>query len=175
MHLKNRYVWLGIFLILLICISFLVCISNKKEKNNEQENETKIDISAFKIKDRVRLVKDNKIYIGENLKELENNFYDMKISTLNTGIELTLNKLWRYEVNNEYIEDEYLIEIVDKVVELLEIKNVKEDVSYELYKYIKQNFLKIKNNENVQGLELEEFKINSKTIEGECVIYIERK
>ncbi len=175
MLLKNKYIWLVILIIVITCISFLVCISNKNEQKNEVESGEIIDISAFEIKDRVRLVKNNKVYIGENLKELENNFYDIKISTLNTGIELTLNKLWRYEVNNEYIEDEYLIEIVDKIVELLEINNVKEDVSYELYKYIKQNFLKVKNNELVGFLELEEFKIHSKTIEGECVIYIERK
>ena len=52
MFLKNRYVWLGIIIILLICISFLVCISNKKEQNDEPANEMKIDISDFKIKDR---------------------------------------------------------------------------------------------------------------------------
>ena len=48
-------------------------------------------------------------------------------------------------------------------------------MSYELYKYIKQNFLKVKNKEQVQGLELEEFKVHSKSVDGECVIYIERK
>ena len=175
MLLNNKYMWLGILILTVISISFLVCISNKSKHKDEIQSDLIIDITTFKLKDRVRLIKNDKVYIGENLKQLENNFYDIKISTLNTGIELTLNKLWRYKVNNEYIEDEYLIEIVDKLVELMKIKNVKEDVSYELYKYIKQNFLKIKNGEVVSNLELEEFKIHSKTVEGECVIYIERK
>ena len=82
------------------------------------------------------------------------------------------------ETHEDYLDEtevSFLNEIVDKVVELLEIDNVKEDVSYELYKYIKQNFLKVKNNEVAENIELEEFKISSKTIDGECVINIERK
>lgn len=164
--------------IILICISFLLCISIKRNNYKEMDKSKNIEttnLNAFEIKDRLKLSKNNTIYIGENLKELENGFYDIKISTLDTGIKVTLNKLWRYKVNDEYIEDEYLIEIVDEIVELIKINNIKEDVGYELYKYIKQNFLKVKNKEKVSNLELEEFYISSESIEGECVIYIERK
>ncbi len=179
MKFNNKYKWLIIvILMLLIYISFLLCIANKKRSSKESKNEIykeTININTFEIKNRIKLIKNNKLYIGENLKELENDFYDIKISTLDSGLEVTLNKLWRYEVNKEYIEDDYLIEIVDQIVELLGIENVKEDVNYELYKYIKQNFLKVKNNEQVEPLELEEFNVCSKSIDGECVIYIERK
>ncbi|MBR6688650.1 MAG: hypothetical protein IKL68_01375 [Clostridia bacterium] len=173
-----KNICLIVLVALLVCISFILCMYNKiknDEKIEEKNNLEIIDINAFEIKDRIKFVKNNTVYIGENLKELENDFYDIKISALNSGLEVTLNKLWRYKVNKDYIEDEYLIEIVDKVVGLLNVSTINEDVSYELYKYIKQNFLKVKNHEQVEKLELEEFRIHSKNIEGECVIYIERK
>lgn len=179
MKFNNKCKWLIIVIIIVIIyISFLLCISNIKRIKIEDKNRLNkeiININAFEIKNRMKLIKNNMVYIGENLKELENNFYDIKISTLDTGLEITLNKLWRYKVNKEYIEDDYLIEIVDQVVELLKIDNVKEDVGYELYKYIKQNFLKVKSGETAEILELEEFKVYSKSVAGECVIYIERK
>ena len=153
----NKY--LAIALLISICVCILFCVKHTKNENTNTANVNDIRISTFEIKDRVSITKNNEIYIGANKKELDNNFYDIKISTQSGKIKLTLNKLWRYKCNNEYIEDEYLIEIVDKVTEILDIHASKQDISYELYKYIKQNFLKVKNNEKVTMLELEKIKI----------------
>ena len=173
---KNKITWLIIFLLIMsffICVSLIKNIENKT--NNQVDIPEVIDLSGFEIKNRVKLVKDKTVYIGENLKELENGFYDIKIFALNNTLEVTLNKLWITKWNQEYIEDKYLIEIVKCVVDTLKIDNVKEDVEYELYKYIKQNFLKVKNKEMVEKLELENITVSAKTIAGECVLYIKKE
>ncbi len=173
---KNKMFWM---IVALLIISFFICVSlirNVESKNGKEKDIIDvIDLSGFEIKNRARFVKDKTVYIGENLKELENAFYDIKISTLNNTLEVTLNKLWRVKWDQDYIEDEYLIEIVECIVNTLKIENVKEDVEYELYKYIKQNFLKVKNNENVSKLELENITVTAEHKEGECVLYIKRE
>lgn len=172
---KNRAFWLITFSI----ICFFICVSLIRNKNYEKENKEDviqtIDLSGFEINNRVKLVKDETVYIGENLKELENSFYDIKISTLNGTLKLTLNKLWRTKWDEDYIEDKYLIEIVKCIVNTLEIDSVKEDVEYELYKYIKQNFIKVKNKERVEKLQLESIIVNAEYKEGECVLYIKKE
>ena len=171
---KNRAFWIIAFLVVsfFICVSLIGNISRKKD--NEENNVHIIDLSGFEINNRVKLVKDKTVYFGENLKELENSFYDIKISTLKDTLEVTLNKLWITKWNEDYIEDEYLIEIVKCIVNTLEIDSVKEDVEYELYKYIKQNFIKVKNKENVEKLELESIIVNAEHKDGECVLYIKK-
>ncbi len=173
---KNRALWLTAFLI----ISFFICVSlimnaNGKTNNDDEGVVETIDLSKFEINNRAKLVKDKTVYIGENLKELENSFYDIKISTINNTLEVTLNKLWQTKWDKDYIEDKYLIEIVKCIVNTLEIDSVKEDVEYELYKYIKQNFIKVKNKESVEKLELESIIVNAEHKEGECVLYIKKE
>ncbi len=173
---KSKNFWL---VIVLFVISFFICVSlirTVEIRNKENEKIVEImDLSRFELNNRARLVKGKTIYIGENLKELENFFYDIKISALNNTLEVTLNKLWRTNCNQDYIEDEYLIEIVDNIVDVLEIDNVKEDIEYELYKYIKQNFIKVKNKENVYQLELENITVSAEHKDGECVLKIKKE
>ena len=171
--MKNKILIIFIFSVLLI-VSIYMCLKNfekTKEANKEKFN---IDITAFKVKDRAKLIIGQTVLIGNNLNELQNNFYDVKLENTLEGINIYLNKLWYSEYDNTFIQDEYLANICREIVNLIEEAEI-EEFEYNLYKYIKENFLKIKKGEKIEGFKYNNLNVTSQCVQGECVLNIKRE
>jgi len=130
------------------------------------------DVSNFNIDNRSKIFVNEELLIGENKKQLENGYYDFKISNKEEILIITLNKLWYEKYNSDYIQDDYLAKICKEIVECIEISNIKEDLEYYLYKYVKDNYLKVKQGQVSPKLELDKISIWSKSVNSECVIYV---
>jgi len=141
-----------IILICLLCLSLILYLMLNKTNNKQTESLSDIQIAKFNIKDRAILKRDSDIYVGNNLKELENNFYDIKISNTEYGVVIYLNKLWYATYGNDYIQDEYLARICRELSIGLNVENNEQQFEYVLYKYIKDNYMKIRQNEQVEEI-----------------------
>lgn len=122
----------------------------KREEANKNKDIIDIKITEFNIPNRVVLNTETGIYIGNNLKELENGFFDIKILNKNNYVEVYLNKLWYETYGNDYIQDEYLARICRKLSEELNKKVQEADLENILYKYIKDNYLNVRSGETVE-------------------------
>lgn len=137
-------------LILGVILSLLLVKENKEGAEFASSNN--IQVTEFSIADRTTLKKDSSIYIGNNVKELENNFYDIKILNTQSGIVVYLNKLWYETYGEDYIQDEYLARICRELSSRLNVGNETEQFEYVLYKYIKDNYVKVRQNEPVENI-----------------------
>lgn len=134
---------------------FLNC--KKKEDNISYKNTATIKITEFNLNNRAVLNTESGIYVGNNLKELENGFYDIKIVNKNNYVEVYFNKLWYETYGDDYIQDEYLAKICRKLSEGLE--NGTQEVDFEniLYKYIKDNYLSVRGGKTAEKLSTEKY------------------
>lgn len=150
-----------ITVILLVCtmlIHYFVFVNNRA--NEDVKVDSEIQITEFNVQGRVTLKTDNSIYIGNNLKELENNFYDVKIINTKSGVAVYLNKLWYENYGEDYIQDEYLAKICRELSGKLNQSNETEQFEYILYKYIKDNYVKIRKNESVEKMMTDTFNMS---------------
>ena len=154
-----------IVVVILIIFSTILKIKNINVNKIEIKDKiNKIELKEFKIKDRLSITKNNAIYIGNNEKELENDFYDLKIIVVEGALKVYLNKLWHTQYGKDYIEDNYLVSICRELVKNLEFSKDEyliDDANFEyvLYKYIKDNYIAIRSGENVKGIVLENVSI----------------
>lgn len=159
---------------IVVCIgTLLICVLNKKEETTKSEDDV-VKITEFNIEDRSTLVKDGKIYVGNNVKELENEFYDIKIMNIEDGVEVYLNKLWYETYGDDYIQDEYLAKICRELSGKCSISNGTEEFEYLLYKYIKDNYLKARKEETIQEIKVDDLTLNMKLTEENIVKLIIR-
>ncbi len=91
----------------------------------------------------------NEFYIGNNEKELQNGYYDFKVSNTQNEVTIKINKLWYNKFNETLYEQEYvqlLCEYISKIV--LDGTNVKlkKDELDVLYKNILEVYPKSKDN-----------------------------
>ena len=150
--MKKRTVIVSILLILVGSILY-VFLSSSEEVKTVQMEEQNLRIDEFNIKDRIIIKKENAIYVGNNIKELENDFYDIKIVNSNSQINIYLNKLWYKTYGKDYIQYDYLVSICRELTEELNIENREEEFEYILYKYIKDNYVKIRQNIKAEQIE----------------------
>ncbi|MBQ8043651.1 MAG: hypothetical protein IJ272_05825 [Clostridia bacterium] len=145
-----------IIIILAIVVTLgliLYFVSPKSDKaETEVEDKNFLQIIDFSIEGRISLKLDNAIYVGNNLKELENKFYDIKIQNTESGVAVYLNKLWYENYGEDYIQDEYLARICRELSNRLNMQNNTEQFEYVLYKYIKDNYIKVRQNETVEEI-----------------------
>ena len=147
---KVIIITLAMVIILGLVLYFVPQSSNKAEL--AVENNTVIQITDFNIEGRKSLKIDNIIYVGNNLKELKNNFYDIKIQSTESDVVVYLNKLWYENYGEDYIQDEYLAKICRELSSRLNMQNDTEQFEYVLYKYIKDNYIKVRQNETVEEI-----------------------
>lgn len=133
-----------------LALYFVSRRSNETEVEVERKNI--LQITDFNIENRTSLKTNDAIYVGNNLKELENNFYDIKIQNTETGIVVYLNKLWYENYGEDYIQDEYLAKICRELSGRLNMQSDTEQFEYVLYKYIKDNYIKVRQNEMVEEI-----------------------
>ena len=138
-------------------ITIINGIQVKKEKT--PTSNPKIKIESFRIEGRESLKLDNTLLIGNNIKELENNFYDIKIINTEYGIDIFLNKLWYKEYNKDFIQEDYLAKICRQIDNNFGVENATEEFEYVLYKYIKENYTKIRKGAYVEKINTENFTI----------------
>jgi len=167
----KRIVICLVLLIFVLLAAFLLS-SARQDKVAEKDNNLTIDISKFNLENRVKLFVNEELLIGGNIKELENGYYDFKLSNKDRAVVITLNKLWYEEYGLNYIQDEYLAQICREIVKCIEITCEKEDLEYQLYKYIKDNYLKVKEGQDIEKIEIDGLDIWAKSINSECAIYL---
>ena len=141
--------------IVLICVTLVIAImfKNKEEINNKSKSMQTIQITDFNIDNSVTLKKENNLLLGNNTKELENNFYDIKITNTSEGVEVYLNKLWYENYGQDYIQDEYLAKICRELSSKLNVQETTEEFEYLLYKYVKDNYIKVRQGENIEEIQ----------------------
>lgn len=122
-------------------------------KNYLKFNESNID---KKVKDRYVRIDNAKniIIIGKSIKEIENDYFDVSIRAINDYAKVSINKLFKdVKLNqNQKIDEIYLNEIVDLINDSFKL-NLKESELKILFNYIKEEYLKLRDVENVDNIE----------------------
>ena len=151
-------------IVVLVLIAVLILKVGSKEDNENQDlsSSNTFQITDFNIQNRTVLKKANAIYVGNNTKELENNFCDIKIQSTDNGVVIELNKLWYATYGDDYIQDDYLAQICREIANRLNIKGDSEQIEYAMYKYIKDNYIKVREGESVEEILTD--KINIKLV-----------
>lgn len=100
-----------ITLIVFVLSGVIICIVFNKKINKE------ISLSVMHqcIENRACLDKEKELLIGNSEKELENNYYDIKVIEQNGKIYLYINKLWKTEFVEQLYEERYVNELVEYV------------------------------------------------------------
>lgn len=152
----KKIIWIGI--VVLICIITMLFSDLKNNNNKEMGVITKaIQITDFAIDGREVIKKGTAIYVGNNKKELENNFYDIKIDNVEGQVHVFLNKLWYERYDRDYIQDEYLAKICRELAIKLQIQTNLEQLEYAMYKYVKDNYMNIRNGNSVEAIDTDEY------------------
>ena len=152
----NNKILIIAFAAILVFVGILISIfiTKKTNKTNNKDiildNRKVLSVNNFNIDGRTVFKLGNNIYIGNNLKELENGFYDIRLQNIDSGICVYLNKLWYENYGKDYIQDDYLARICRELCSKLNVQNNTEEFEYMLYKYVKDNYTKVRNNEEVE-------------------------
>jgi len=156
----NKKVLIAIIAIVVICVLVgVITLKNKEQISSKSETTQVKQITDFNIEDRVILEQEGSILLGNSIKELENNFYDIKITNTNAGVEIYLNKLWYESYGEDFIQNEYLAKICRELSSKLNIKQETEQFEYVLYKYIKDNYVKVKQGESIEEIQTDKLSI----------------
>lgn len=160
---KNKYI-VCIFMIVISSLIIFFSLKNNLTDKINQSNEINqsnlnnlkssnsiiFNLKAEKIKDRYTYIKDeSNIYIGNNLKELENDYYDFKlVKDNNDDIVIYLNKLFINYNEKSLYDEKYIIEIllyINRVINnKLDLLVLKDDIE----KY----YLEVKNIHNEKDI-----------------------
>lgn len=182
-RIRNKIaILIGIVLIsILLIVVLLICRNSKKEaniniSNGQMKNEQNISIERIdsivkeNIKDRSVFKEDNYILIGENIKQLENGFYDIKFELDNEMVIVYVNKLWK-DFNENLYEEKYIDEVITAFQKIFDV----EDDLGKLREDLKEEYINTKNEkENVNGktFELSGIKVDLKNLNKEVVMTI---
>lgn len=159
-NIKKIVIALVVIIAIVLITVFILNVINKVDNEEQQVSSVNsFQIADFNIENRVILKKDNSIYVGNNIKELENNFCDIKIQNTENGVIVELNKLWYETYGNDYIEDNYLARICRELTYRLNIKGDSEQIEYAMYKYIKDNYIKVREGESIEDILTDEINI----------------
>lgn len=182
---KKSFMGLSITVIIL---SLLLVFGIKIINENEEKYDDKLlelNISSFRINEILnnninnrKIVNiEDKIYVGENEKQIENGYYDICVYIQeNKYLVISLNKLWK-EFDEKLYQKEYVTEIAKSIESILD-----EDLNNEeLFNYILSGYMIAKKSENIEEinkeyvLDLNDFVINGKILDKEFVISIYKK
>ena len=97
--------------LLLITIMALVISKNGNKSKKEDSNNIYENINVFT--NRVTLKSDECVYLGNNLKELDNGFFDICIKNKEEKLIIIVNSLSKNKV--DIIESEYINELVNYI------------------------------------------------------------
>ena len=151
----NKYIKLGIIVLLALLTMLGIACVVLKSTISEEQSKAILKIVDFEIKDRICIKQGETIYLGNSKKEIFNDFYDVKVVNKESSVDIYLNKLWYENYGQDFIQDEYLARICRKIIENFEPKSNKEEAEYMLFKYIKDNYVQVRDNAEVQKVEIE--------------------
>lgn len=142
-------------------------INNLYFFENILKNEYEINNVKEKLPDRFILFdKEEKvIQIGKNKKELENEYYDVKLKAKNNFVIISINKLFKeFSINsvnmvedqkniniNQKIDEDYFEKIIDIFIYILNLNLDIQEKNY-LKDIIKLNYLELRNVKNIDDL-----------------------
>lgn len=109
---KGKMLFILLFVIVIIFISF---VNLKNTTKNTQE----IQYLQECLDERICIKKNGHWLVGNNIKELENGYYDFIICNTEKGIKININKLWFKSFNEKLYEEEYvdmLCSYISKIV-----------------------------------------------------------
>jgi len=138
MHRKRKQcILISVLTLLLLGMIYLIGNSMIDSKKNENI----LDISLYRIEEVIKrnitnreiLKVDENILVGYNKKELENGYYDLKITMSEKTLSVHVNKAWK-EFNNKLYEEEYINQLVNSITNIFEIEN--NDAYNQIYEYI---------------------------------------
>ena len=117
---------------------------------------TEEDIKLSYIKEciggRICLEINEEYLIGNNEKELKNNFYDIKISNTENGVNFVVNKLWYKQVHENLYEQDYVKNIIKYMYNII-LKKTNNTLSAEevnvIYNDMLDGYIKTKNGNKV--------------------------
>lgn len=144
---------------------FILLNQNKKEIVTKKQNEKQeffqdyLKNNQFKIKDLIQnrslKIDDQKniIMIGRNKKELENEYFDIKISLENNLAKISINKLFKDVMldKERKVDENYLNEVINLINITFDLK-LDSNNFLVLKSYLKDNYINIRNLENVENL-----------------------
>ena len=168
---NSKKIIIAVVIVLSLTVITVFVLNMSSKKNNEKQqisSSNSFQITDFNIENRTVLKKDNAICVGDNTKELENNFCDIKIQNTNRGVVIELNKLWYETYGKDYIQDEYLAKLCREITKRLNAKGDLEQIEYAMYKYIKDNYMKVREGEVVEEILTDE--INMKLVLEEQIV-----
>ena len=99
---------------IIISITLVIFIAMLAQKECKEEYILyNIDLTSNLncITQREVLIKDEKVFIGNNKKELENGYFDIKIEKIDKGIKLQVNKLMKNYIKDQIYDKQYLREL----------------------------------------------------------------
>lgn len=76
------------------------------------------------IKNKICLIKNSNLYIGDSKKEIENNFYDVLVSVKGDTLNYEIIKLWKTVDDIGLLNKEYLFEILTLTCKACTNKNI---------------------------------------------------
>lgn len=191
MFRNNKFKTVFVLFTFAIVILILVFVLNLKKPNKTINVYGKEDIASHdfniskerievaineSIKDRCNIYSDDCILVGENNKQLENGFYDIKFDLGNIKLEnnrnlvIHINKLWK-NFNDKLYEESY----IDEVVTVIEKIFGKEENTNKLKENIKEEYIKSKSlEENLEkkSLKFNDIAVDLETTDKELIVTI---
>lgn len=169
---KKIVIFIALIILLVICVILVVNRSEKCIGHDKNNRVLGINLQQFSLENRAKLLKNNTLFVGNNVKELENGYYDFKLQNAENTVVITLNKLWYEEYGVDYIQDEYLAKICREIAKRLNVNVEKLELEYQLYKYIKGNYVQVKDGNKGEKITMEAISIWSEGVDSECIIYL---
>lgn len=142
--MRGKYLVVAVLLVLGIVFVSLYCL------NKTSDSKVSLQYIDECIYGRSCLRISNEFYVGNNEKELQNGYYDFKVSNTQNGITIVINKLWYKEFNETLYEQEYvelLCRYISKIVLRVNVVFSESELN-KLYKNILEAYPKAK--ENIQ-------------------------
>ncbi len=162
-NIRKIVILLAVIAVLILIAVFISKVGSKEDNEKQSlSSSNRFQITDFNIQNRTIIKKDNAIYLGNNTKELENNFCDIKIQNTDNGVVIDLNKLWYETYGDDYIQDDYLAQICREITNRLNIKGDSDQIEYAMYKYIKDNYIEVREGEVIEDILTDE--INMKLV-----------
>lgn len=148
-----------IIIVVIVAILIIFCVIlrfSKDKKINNIDYFKKNKVASFNISDRYILENENEISIGKNKNELENGYYDIKIS-VDDCINIDINKLFKDFDNNVLYDELYVNEVIDYIDKSTNLNLNK----YELKKEITSNYEIIRDIDRNDGNEINKEILNN--------------
>lgn len=163
----------------------LYLISNIKINN--KEGESLLDISIYRVEEVIKrnitgreIIKlGENVLIGYSKKELENGYYDLKITMSRETLDIHVNKAWK-EYNDSLYEETYIDQIVNSIIDIFEMKTKNTHGYDKLYEYIYHGYkvskgLIDKNLNDDNKLNVEEVILRQRIENNELVLSISKE